>query len=112
VEIGEHCIVVAQVGIAGSTTLGRYVTMAGQSGAGGHLHIGDQTVVAARGGVTKNLPARSVVAGMPARDAKTHQKEEIASRRLPGLQTTIKDLVARVAELESKLASETDGGAA
>ena len=32
VEIGEHCILIAQVGIAGSAKLGKYVVLAGQVG--------------------------------------------------------------------------------
>ena len=39
VNIGRHCIVVAQVGIAGSTELEDYVTLGGQAGIAGHLRI-------------------------------------------------------------------------
>ncbi|MHC4663398.1 MAG: UDP-3-O-(3-hydroxymyristoyl)glucosamine N-acyltransferase [Planctomycetota bacterium] len=41
VRIGEHCFIVAQVGIAGSTTIGNNVILAGQAGVDGHLTIGD-----------------------------------------------------------------------
>lgn len=53
--IGEYSIITAQVGISGSTTLGRNVVMGGQSGTAGHLEIAAFTTIAARGGVTKSL---------------------------------------------------------
>lgn len=103
VEIGEHCIIVSQVGIAGSTVLENYVTMGGQSGSAGHIEIGAMSMVAARAGVTKSLPARSVVAGFPARDHQVNKQEEVASRRLPRLQQTIRDMQQRLEQLEAKL---------
>ena len=50
VEIGEHSIVIAQVGISGSTKLGNYVILAGQVGLAGHLKIGNHVTVAAQVG--------------------------------------------------------------
>ena len=37
VVIGKHCIIVAQVGISGSTELEDYVTIGGQAGLVGHI---------------------------------------------------------------------------
>src|SRR5690242_12829364 len=51
VQIGEHCLLVAQAGIAGSTKLGHYVVLAGQVGLAGHLKIGSKVIVAAQSGV-------------------------------------------------------------
>ena len=39
-DVGEHTLCAAQVGLAGSTTLGRNVVMGGQSATAGHLTIG------------------------------------------------------------------------
>lgn len=108
VEIGEHCIIVAQVGVAGSTRLGRGVTLAGQAGLAGHITIGDHAIVAGQSGVSKNVPPRAVVQGYPAQDLKRHQTQEIALRRLPGTLGQVKALEQRVAELEARLA---EGGA-
>ncbi len=61
VHIGHNCkisrgsILVAQVGLSGSTILNPYVIMGGQSGTAGHLEIAAFTTIAARGGVTKNI---------------------------------------------------------
>lgn len=63
--IGEHSILVSQVGLAGSTTMGRNVVMGGQAGTGGHIHIGDFVQIAGRGAVGKNLPPNTKWGGHP-----------------------------------------------
>ena len=103
VETGSHCLLIAQVGIAGSTHLGNYVTLAGQVGVAGHLTIGDQAMVGGQSGVSKSLPAKAKVRGSPAQDFKAAMATEIASRRLSGTHATVKRLEERVAELERLL---------
>ncbi len=100
VETGSHCLLVAQVGIAGSTRLGHYVTLGGQVGVAGHLTIGDQVMAGGQSGVSKNLPAKAKVRGSPAQDFKDALASEIAVRRLGGTQQTVKRLEERIAELE------------
>jgi len=56
VTIGEHCLVVSQAGIAGSSKLGNYVVLAGQVGIAGHLKIGNNVSVAAQSGVMRSIP--------------------------------------------------------
>jgi UDP-3-O-[3-hydroxymyristoyl] glucosamine N-acyltransferase len=53
--IGEHSVITAQNGIAGSTTLGRNAVLGAQSGIAGHLEIAAFTTVAARSGITKSI---------------------------------------------------------
>src|SRR3989338_5988588 len=54
VVIGEDCIIVAQVGISGSSHIKKKVTLAGQSGIAGHLTVGEGAVVASQSGVVKS----------------------------------------------------------
>lgn len=96
VQVGEHCLVVAQVGIAGSSKLGNYVVLAGQAGVGGHLKIGNQAVVAAQSGVMNDIPDGEKWLGAPAQPDKEMKRQFIAMRHLP-------ELLKRVAELERKL---------
>jgi len=110
VEIGDHCMIVAQVGIAGSTTLGRYVTLAGQAAINGHIAIGDQAIVTARAGVSKSVPPKTVVQGYPAQPIRSYQAQEVAIRRLPRTQDAVRELVKRVEELERRLAAQSGGG--
>jgi len=63
--IGEYSVLVSQVGLAGSSRLGRNVVMGGQSATAGHLEIAPFTTIAARGGVTKNVGKAGVYGGFP-----------------------------------------------
>lgn len=69
-EVGFGCLIVSQVGLAGSTVLGRNVVMGGQSGTGGHLKIGDFAQVAGRGAVSKDLEPNKSYAGYPIMELK------------------------------------------
>ncbi len=69
-DVGEHTLCAAQVGLAGSTTLGRNVVMGGQSATAGHLEIGAFATIAGKGGVTKSLDGGKTYAGFPAIDHK------------------------------------------
>ena len=106
VELGAHCILVAQSGVAGSTRVGHHTTVAGQTGISGHLKIGDHVVIAARSGVTKNIPSKTAVMGFPAQDMKTQKNKEVAMRRLPRMVDTVKELEKRIAALEAALAKK------
>ncbi|MCB5285878.1 MAG: UDP-3-O-(3-hydroxymyristoyl)glucosamine N-acyltransferase [Candidatus Cloacimonetes bacterium] len=82
-RIGKHCILCAQVGLAGSTVLGDHVYMAGKSGSAGHLSIGDRAMVGAQGGVTHDLPADGLYWGTPAIDANIYKRILALQRKLP-----------------------------
>jgi UDP-3-O-[3-hydroxymyristoyl] glucosamine N-acyltransferase len=101
VEIGEHCIVIAQAGISGSTKLGKYVILAGQVGLAGHLKIGDQVTVAAQSGVMHNIPDGEKWFGYPAQPDKEIKRQIIAQRKLP-------ELLKRLAALEKKLGGKPE----
>ncbi len=76
-DVGEHTLCAAQVGLAGSTTLGRNVVMGGQSATAGHLEIGAFTTIAGKGGVTKSLEGGKTYAGFPAIDHKMWLKMQV-----------------------------------
>jgi UDP-3-O-[3-hydroxymyristoyl] glucosamine N-acyltransferase len=99
VNIGEHCLVVAQAGIAGSTRLGNYVVLAGQVGLAGHLKIGNRVTVAAQSGVMHNIPDGEKWFGYPAQPDRQMKRQLIAAQQLP-------ELLRRVAELEKRIAPE------
>lgn len=96
VEVGEHSLLVAQVGIAGSTKLGNYVVLAGQVGIAGHLKIGNQVTVAAQSGVMHNIPDGEKWLGAPAQPDKATKRQLIAIMQLP-------DWLKRISVLEKKL---------
>lgn len=81
-DIGEHTLLAAQVGLAGSTTLQRNVVMGGQSAAAGHLEVGAFTTIAGKAGVTKSLHGGKTYAGFPAIEIKIWRKMQAALMRL------------------------------
>ncbi len=82
VKVGRHCLLVAQVGIAGSTELGDYVVVAGQSGFGGHLTIGNGVQVAAKSAVLHDVPDGAKVMGIPAIPFREFARREVVLKRL------------------------------
>lgn len=77
VRIGKRCLLVAQVGIAGSTELGESVQVGGQSGFAGHLKIGDRARVYSKSAVFEDVPAGVWVRGIPA----VSQREYVRQQR-------------------------------
>ena len=63
------------------TKIGKNVTVGGQVGFAGHIKIGDNAIIAARSGVTKNIKNNSVVAGFPAIDIKEWKKNIVRNRK-------------------------------
>jgi UDP-3-O-[3-hydroxymyristoyl] glucosamine N-acyltransferase len=92
VEIGEHCLIVSQVGISGSTKLGNFVALAGQVGLVGHIEIGDGVKVGAQSGVPHSIPAGKTYFGYPARESMEAKRIEASLRRLPELLKRVKKL--------------------
>jgi UDP-3-O-[3-hydroxymyristoyl] glucosamine N-acyltransferase len=63
--VGRHCVIVAQVGLSGSSTLGDNVMMGGQSASAGHISIGSGAKVSAQAGVMRDIEPGAVVGGSP-----------------------------------------------
>ncbi|KTD34424.1 UDP-3-O-[3-hydroxymyristoyl] glucosamine N-acyltransferase [Legionella moravica] len=66
VKVGRGSIIVAQVGIAGSTELGDCVTLSGQVGVIGHLKIGSKANILFGSKVLKDVPPGAREGGFPA----------------------------------------------
>ncbi len=101
VVTGPHCLIVAQVGISGSTRLGKYVTLAGQAGIVGHIEIGDRAIITAKGGASKDVPPDSVLFGMIGEPIKEARANLVNVRRLPKLLDKVKRMEAELAELRA-----------
>ncbi len=82
VRLGRGVVIVAQVGIAGSTAFGDHVMAGGQSAFSGHLQIGAGAQIAAQSGVIHNIPAGERWGGSPAGPAREWHRRTIALRRL------------------------------
>lgn len=105
VVVGENAILVAQAGIAGSTTLGRNVVLGAKVGVAGHLVLGDRVMAAAMSGIHNNLASGSVVGGVPAIEARRWGRAVAALGRLPDMIKEVRRLRKEVDRLSSLLAS-------
>lgn len=100
VTIGEHSIVVAQVGIAGSARIGHHVMIGGQAGLADHIQIGDQVMIASRAGVNRNVESNQIVSGAPIMPHETWVKAQAVIPRLPELRHSVRALEERLKKLE------------
>ena len=100
VWVGDNCILVSQVGIAGSTRLGDYVILAGQVGVGGHLDIGDGVTAAGRAGISKDIEPGQIISGVPAQPVDKERRMQVYVRRLPKAYEKIRELHERLTALE------------
>ncbi len=99
VQIGKHCIIVAQTGISGSTRIGNYVTLAAQCGIAGHLSIADQVTCGGRTGVIASIEEKGgTYFGYPARPFKDDRRESMRIKQLGGLIRRVKALEEAVEE--------------
>jgi UDP-3-O-[3-hydroxymyristoyl] glucosamine N-acyltransferase len=101
VVIGKCCLIVAQVGIAGSSKLGDGVVLGGQAAVVDNVEIGDGVMVAAQSGVINNIPPGKQLAWSPAIDRKEALRAVAGILRLPALNEQVKKLSARVDKLET-----------
>ena len=100
VRIGAHTAMAGQVGVSGSTTIGRYCIFAGSSGAVGHISIADRTTVNFRSVITKSITEAgttwsNALGAQPMREwnrTVVHlRKLERLTRRVLKLEKSVKD---------------------
>jgi UDP-3-O-[3-hydroxymyristoyl] glucosamine N-acyltransferase len=106
VTIGEDSIIVAQVGISGSTKIGSNVTLAGQVGVVPQVDLGDNVMVGAQAGVTHDLPANQGYLGSPALPHREFLRAITTFPKLPEMKKTLLDLEKRIEKMEEALSSE------
>jgi len=95
VRIGKRCLIMAQVGLAGSTRIEDDVILAGQAGLGGHLTVGAGARVGAQSGVIGDVEPGVTVSGYPARRHKDVMRAASALHRLAKIVDELEELVER-----------------
>jgi UDP-3-O-[3-hydroxymyristoyl] glucosamine N-acyltransferase len=99
VQIGHNCrigrltLIMAQVGLAGSTRVGDGCILAGQAGLSGHITIGDGARLAAQAGVFGDVPAGETWSGYPARPHAESLRASAAMFKLSSLMKRIEKLL-------------------
>jgi UDP-3-O-[3-hydroxymyristoyl] glucosamine N-acyltransferase len=82
VIIGRHCVIVSMCGISGSTELGDFVVMGGQSGTVGHIKIGSGAQVGGASHPTHDVPPGARYFGTPAKPLRESAREQAMIKRL------------------------------
>jgi UDP-3-O-[3-hydroxymyristoyl] glucosamine N-acyltransferase len=104
-QVGEDCVLAAQVGLAGSTRLGRGVWVGGQVGFAGHLEVGDKAIITAQSGTSHDVPPGAVISGSPAFENSAWLRSTAAFTRLPQLVRKVRDLEKEIRQLKEALNS-------
>jgi UDP-3-O-[3-hydroxymyristoyl] glucosamine N-acyltransferase len=94
VRIGERCLLMAGVGVAGSTRLGNNVILAGHVGVTDHLMIADGARIAAKSAVFGDIPPGAAFSGHPARPHRQFLRAQAALYRLTPIIDEVEKLVS------------------
>ncbi len=86
VRLGRCCVVVAQVGIAGSTALEDFVQVGGQAAIAGHLRVGEGARIGAQAGVMSDVPPGAALVGSPAQPRQEFFRQVATLKRMAARQ--------------------------
>lgn len=100
-QIGQNCIIVAQVGFAGGVEVGNQVIIAGQSGIKEQVKIGDGAIVGAQTGVMGDVAPGAFVSGYGARPHREVLKAAAAVNHVPALLKKVREMERRLQALET-----------
>jgi UDP-3-O-[3-hydroxymyristoyl] glucosamine N-acyltransferase len=106
-KIGEDTLLCGQVGMAGTTTVGKGCILGGQVGCSGHLTVGDGAMLTPQTGVSSDIPENSLYSGAPAVEHKQWLKGSAAFKRLPEMLNTVRRLEQEVARLSERRADRS-----
>lgn len=81
-HIKKGAVLVAQVGIAGSSTIGSYCALGGQVGVSGHVTITDGVQIAGQGGVLQDITEPGIMGGSPAVPIRDWHRQTIMMKKL------------------------------
>ena len=98
-DIGEDCIIVAQTGVAGSSTLGKRVIVSGQCAITDHVSITDDVTLVQRAGVINNIDEPGVYAGTPIQPVKDYFRNSAVAHKLVELRKQVRQLEKQLAAL-------------
>ena len=102
VNIGEHTVIAAQAGVAGSSTIGDHVRVGGQVGIVGHIRIADGIEIQAQSGVTSGkFPMGTKLFGSPALHYNDYLKSYAVFKQLPDYMKRIEELERQIAALKT-----------
>jgi UDP-3-O-[3-hydroxymyristoyl] glucosamine N-acyltransferase len=108
VTVGEDTVIVAQVGIAGSTEIGNRVALGGQAGVVGHIKIGDGAMIGAQAGVGQDVAPGQILSGSPAFPHREWLRAQAAFPKLPEMKRALAELEKRIKEIEEAVSKKAE----
>jgi len=108
VTLGKNCLLCGQVGVAGSATIGNNVVMGGQAGINPHVTICDNVEVGGKAGVISDITEPGTYSGFPATKHIEQMRIQASARRVPKLLKQIRELNARIEQLEREIRQVSD----
>lgn len=104
VEVDENTVMSAQVGVAGSTKIGKWCMFGGQVGIAGHAVIGDRVYSGAQAGIAGSIRKGNItVQGTPAIDAKIFARSSVVFKNLPQMYSELQVLKREIEELKKNI---------
>ena len=103
-DIGQHTVMSAQVGVAGSTKIGQWCMFGGQVGIAGHATIADHTQAGAQAGIPNSVKKPgTAIQGTPAIDFRTFWKSSAVFKSLPEMSKQVYQMQKEIEELKKQL---------
>ena len=97
VEVGDHTVIAAQAGVAGSSKIGKNCMIGGQTAVSGHLTIADEVKIAGQSGIASNIKqVGEIVQGPMAFNIKDFQRSYIIFKKLPDLYRTVNSIKKQI----------------
>ncbi|HPD96415.1 MAG: UDP-3-O-(3-hydroxymyristoyl)glucosamine N-acyltransferase [Bacteroidales bacterium] len=107
VEIGEHTVMAAQCGVAGSAKIGKNCMFGGQVGIAPHTKITDGVKVGAQSGIASDIRKENVMLlGSPANEILKARRSIAIYNNLSELQKRVNELERTVKKLSDRLTSK------
>ncbi len=103
VEVGEHTVVAAQAGIAGSAKIGSHNMIGGQCGFAGHITVGNNNQFGAQSGIPKSVGDNNILMGYPAVKHVDFAKQVAYVKNLGRMSAELQTLKRQIAEMQKEL---------
>lgn len=98
--VGEHTVMAAQAGVAGSTKVGDHCMVGGQVGLAGHITVGSGSELGAQAGIATSVRPGSRLLGSPAIDVRKYARQVVFTKNIESLYDRVKALEEKMKNAE------------
>lgn len=91
-QVGQNCVMAAQVGLAGSAKIGNRVILGGQVGVNNQVKVGDGVIASAKTGINTDVEPGLTVSGYPVIPHQLWLRTSALHKRLPEIYQSLKKI--------------------